>query len=101
VSGDDLAHALVATPLASSLSDARRTISQGAAYVNGELVREDRPLSEADLLHDRWLLLRRGKRTYHLLDVASRLPGRAAARPFIPNAGGILPAVYSLAIGWP
>ena len=73
VPGDDLAHALAATPLASSLSDARRTISQGAAYVNGELVREDRPLSEADLLHDRWLLLRRGKRTYHLLDVASRL----------------------------
>ena len=71
--GDDLAHALAATPLASSLSDARRTIAQGAAYVNGELVREDRPLSEADLLHDRWLLLRRGKRTYHLLDVASRL----------------------------
>jgi len=74
VPGDDLAHALAATPLASSLSDARRTIAQGAAYVNGELVREDRPLSEADLLHDRWLLLRRGKRTYHLLDVASRLP---------------------------
>ncbi len=79
VPGDDLAHALAATPLASSLSDARRTIAQGAAYVNGELVREDRPLSEADLLHDRWLLLRRGKRTYHLLDVASRLP--AERRP--------------------
>jgi tyrosyl-tRNA synthetase len=72
VPGDGLAHALAATPLASSLSDARRTIAQGAASVNGEVVREDRPLTPADLLYDRWLLLRRGKRTYHLFDAASR-----------------------------
>ena len=70
--GADLAHALAATPLASSLSDARRTIAQGAAYVNGAPAREDRSLSEADLLHGRWLVLRRGKRTYHLLDVTAR-----------------------------
>jgi tyrosyl-tRNA synthetase len=62
---------MAATPLASSLSDARRTIAQGAAYVNGEQVREDRPLSAGDLLYDRWVLLRRGKRTYHLLDADS------------------------------
>jgi len=67
----DLARTLAATPLASSLSDARRTIAQGAAYVNGEQVDEDRPLSEADLLYDRWMLLRKGKRTYHLLDAQS------------------------------
>ena len=72
VPGTDLAHALAATPLASSLSDARRTIAQGAAYVNGEPAREDRPLSEADLLHGRWLVLRKGKRTYHLLEVTAR-----------------------------
>ncbi len=72
VSGGTVATMLAATPLASSLSDARRTIAQGAAYVNGEAVREDRPLTSDDLLHDRWLLLRKGKRTYHLLDAASR-----------------------------
>jgi len=72
VPGDNLANALAATPLASSLSDARRTISQGAASVNGEVVREDRPLSAGELLHDRWLVLRKGKRNYHLLDAASR-----------------------------
>jgi tyrosyl-tRNA synthetase len=72
VPGEDLVRALAATPLASSLSDARRTIAQGAASVNGEVVREDRPLTPADLLYDRWLLLRRGKRTYHLFDAASR-----------------------------
>src|SRR5215470_12996408 len=33
--GEDLAHVLADTPLATSLSDARRTIAQGAAYVNG------------------------------------------------------------------
>ena len=69
--GVTLAAALAATPLASSLSDARRTISQGAASVNGEAVTDDRPLSEADLLYNRWLLLRKGKRNYHLLDAAT------------------------------
>jgi tyrosyl-tRNA synthetase len=67
----DLVRVLADTPLASSLSDARRTISQGAAYVNGEQVVEaDRALTAADLLHDRWLVLRKGKRNYHLLDAA-------------------------------
>ena len=62
-----LAAALVKTELASSLSDARRTISQGAASVNGDTVPADRPLTDADLLHGRWLLLRKGKKNYHLL----------------------------------
>jgi tyrosyl-tRNA synthetase len=70
--GVTLAAALAATPLASSLSDARRTIDQGAASVNGAVVPQDRPLTESDLLHQRWVLLRKGKRNYHLLDVASR-----------------------------
>jgi tyrosyl-tRNA synthetase len=67
----DLVHVLAGTPLASSVSDARRTISQGAARVNGEQVSDaERALTEADLLHGRWLLLRKGKRNYHLLDAA-------------------------------
>jgi tyrosyl-tRNA synthetase len=70
--GVTLAAALAVTPLASSLSDARRTISQGAAAINGDVIPEDRPLAESDLLYDRWLLLRKGKRTYHLLDAATR-----------------------------
>ena len=70
VPGVTLAAALGGTPLASSLSDARRTIGQRAASVNGEVVPEDRPLTEADLLYGRWLVLRKGKRNYHLLDAA-------------------------------
>jgi tyrosyl-tRNA synthetase len=69
--GVTLAAALAATPLASSLSDARRTITQGAASVNGEVVPAERPLTEDDLLYNRWLLLRKGKRNYHLLDAAT------------------------------
>src|SRR3984957_19556655 len=69
--GVTLAAALAATPLASSLSDARRTISQGAASVNGSVAGEDRPLVVGDLLYSRWLLLRKGKRNYHLLDAAT------------------------------
>jgi tyrosyl-tRNA synthetase len=69
--GVTLAAALAATPLASSLSDARRTIAQGAASVNGDVVPADRALTGADLLYDRWLLLRKGKRNYHLLDAAT------------------------------
>ncbi len=69
--GVTLAAALAATPLASSLSDARRTVSQGAASVNGEVIQADRPLAEGDLLYGRWLLLRKGKRNYHLLDAAT------------------------------
>ncbi|HSZ42200.1 MAG TPA: tyrosine--tRNA ligase [Trebonia sp.] len=67
----DLVHILACTPLASSVSDARRTITQGAAYVNGAHEESgERTLTEADLLHGRWLVLRKGKRTYHLLDAA-------------------------------
>jgi tyrosyl-tRNA synthetase len=69
--GVTLAAALAATPLASSLSDARRTITQGAASVNGEVVPAERALTEDDLLYNRWLLLRKGKRNYHLLDAAT------------------------------
>ena len=71
-SSGTVATMLAATPLASSLSDARRAIAQGAVYVNGQPIREDRPLSEIPLLHSRWALVRKGKRTHHLLDADAR-----------------------------
>jgi tyrosyl-tRNA synthetase len=63
-----LADVTAATPLASSLSDARRALAQGALYVNGERADGERRLGPDDLLHGRWILLRKGKRTHHLLD---------------------------------
>jgi tyrosyl-tRNA synthetase len=63
-----LVDVVAGTPLASSLSDARRSVAQGALYVNGERADPERRLTAGDLLHGRWILLRKGKRTHHLLE---------------------------------
>jgi tyrosyl-tRNA synthetase len=54
---------LVATGLVNGNGAARRTVSEGGAYVNNERITSDewRP-SEDDLLHGRWLVVRKGKR---------------------------------------
>jgi tyrosyl-tRNA synthetase len=54
---------LVTSGLAASRGAARRTVNEGGAYVNNAKVAEEdwRP-SQADLLHGKWLVLRRGKR---------------------------------------
>ncbi|MDN3358078.1 tyrosine--tRNA ligase [Actinomadura sp. DC4] len=54
---------LVETGLVSSKSEARRTIAQGGAYLNNVKVTDETATPEpADLLHGRFLVLRRGKR---------------------------------------
>ncbi|HEX9633895.1 MAG TPA: tyrosine--tRNA ligase [Candidatus Limnocylindria bacterium] len=54
---------LVATGLARSLSDARRTVSDGGIYLNNRRVTDAATVPAAeDLIHGRWLVLRRGKR---------------------------------------
>jgi tyrosyl-tRNA synthetase len=55
---------MVASGLSKSNGDARRTISEGGAYLNNERV-EDPELvpAEADLIGGAWLVLRRGKKT--------------------------------------
>ena len=60
---------LVATGVASSNSDARRLVAQRAVRANGDVVDEQGGLARAGLLHGRWLLLRKGKTTYHLVEV--------------------------------
>jgi tyrosyl-tRNA synthetase len=55
---------LTAVGLAKSNGDARRAIAQGGVYVNNRrLDDEDAVLGESDLLHGRFAVLRRGKRT--------------------------------------
>jgi tyrosyl-tRNA synthetase len=67
-SGTPLADLLVETGLATSKSQARRTLQQGGAYVNDRQVDEtDRVIGPADLLSDRYVVLRRGKKDYHLV----------------------------------
>jgi tyrosyl-tRNA synthetase len=53
--------ALLLTHLASSRRDARQQLSQGAIYLNGVRVAEDRPLGPGDVLYGRWVVLRKGR----------------------------------------
>ncbi|MDG2025299.1 MAG: tyrosine--tRNA ligase [Actinomycetota bacterium] len=61
---------LVETDLSQSRKEAKRAISEGGVYLNGDRV-TDAELSptNADLLHGKYLLLRRGKKLWHLLVV--------------------------------
>ncbi|GAB2522177.1 tyrosyl-tRNA synthetase [Paramicrobacterium agarici] len=60
--GSSVAQLLVDTELTKSLGEARRAIDQGGVYVNNEKVTEPDAVAEA-LLHRRFLVLRRGKKT--------------------------------------
>ncbi len=53
-----------ATGLVASKSAARRAVKEGGAYLNNQKIADEEAVpTEADLLHGRWLLLRRGKRS--------------------------------------
>lgn len=54
--------------LAASKGEARRALGQGGVYVNGERADDARRLGADDLLADRYVLLRRGKKAYAVLD---------------------------------
>ena len=62
-----LVDGLVQTGLSQSKSAARKAVEQGGAYVNNRREGADRSLTEADLLHGRYVVLRRGKREQALL----------------------------------
>ena len=68
---DDDVAVFVATGLASSNGDARRTRAQRAYYANGRQLAENDRLSDLALLHGRYLLLRKGKKSHHLVEVLS------------------------------
>jgi tyrosyl-tRNA synthetase len=60
------------TGIVASKSAARRAVTEGGAYLNNTKVTEqDAVPSRADLLHGRYLILRRGKRTVGAVDVRS------------------------------
>ncbi len=61
--GITVADALARSGLVASKGAGRRTIAEGGAYVaNMRVTDEAAVLGAADLLHDRWVLLRRGRR---------------------------------------
>jgi tyrosyl-tRNA synthetase len=65
----ELGPVLVRVGLASSLGDARRQVEQGGISVNGQRIEPGRVLGSDDVLHGRWILLRKGKRGWAALDV--------------------------------
>jgi tyrosyl-tRNA synthetase len=68
--GDQIA-VLVQSGLAASNGEARRTLTQKGFKANGQTLEETKSLLEVDLLHGRYMLLRKGKTNFHLLTVAN------------------------------
>lgn len=67
--GVDIVDLLVETGLAKSRSDARRTLDQRGIYVNDVQLAGTASLTNEDLLHDRYVMLRSGKKRRHLIVV--------------------------------
>jgi tyrosyl-tRNA synthetase len=68
-----VAELLVLTGLANSRSDARRTVGDGGVYLNNQRVADGEAAPQAEeLLHGRWLILRRGKRKVAVVESARR-----------------------------
>jgi tyrosyl-tRNA synthetase len=67
VGGRTVVDVLVDTELAQSRGDAKRAVGEGGVYLNGERINDlDHEVSGSDLLHGRFLLLRRGKKRWHV-----------------------------------
>jgi tyrosyl-tRNA synthetase len=65
--GVDIVGLLVDAGLASSNSDARRALEQGAISVNGERAAVGRKVGRDDVRHGRYVVLRKGKKSYAVL----------------------------------
>ncbi|WP_419907577.1 tyrosine--tRNA ligase [Candidatus Poriferisodalis sp.] len=64
--GASVVDVLVDAELAQSRSEARRALAEGSVYINGERTSDpDRVVDASDLLHGRYVLLRRGKKRWH------------------------------------
>src|SRR3984957_1473429 len=68
--GIDIVELVTRTELASSLSEARRFVEQGGVYVNNVRVGDGAVIDASQLLHGRYVILRRGRRQMHLVVVA-------------------------------
>jgi len=65
-----VANLMAAAGVAATVSAARRAIAEGGAYLNNQRVTDEKAVPGAgDLLHGRYLILRRGKRTVGAVEV--------------------------------
>ncbi len=67
--GVPLIDLLARTGLAKSKGAARRTLDQGGVYLNNQRVDGDRPVTTSDLGTESMLVLRMGKKAYHIVRV--------------------------------
>jgi tyrosyl-tRNA synthetase len=67
--GFDVLAALEHAGLVKSRSEARRALDQGGVYVNNRKVDAQTQISASDLIHGRFLIVRRGKRDHALLSI--------------------------------
>ncbi len=68
-SGEDMVGVLVKEGMFFSLSEARRFIEQGSLYINGQKFNNSL-LGEADFIHGKYAIVRRGKNTHAILQLA-------------------------------
>ncbi len=68
---DDVVAVFTRTALATSNGDARRALAQRSFYANGAQLDENSLLSDVKLVHGRYLLLRKGKKSHHLVEISS------------------------------
>ena len=72
-----IAGVMVSAGTAPTLSAARRAIAEGGVYLNNHRITEDQVLTPANLYHDRYASVRRGKRTVAVFEWV--MPGEAGA----------------------
>ena len=63
---DDTFGVLARAQVVASTSEARRTVDQKGLRVNGAVLEKDETLASKGFLHDRYVLVRKGKTGYHL-----------------------------------
>ena len=88
--GDLLVDLLAATGVVASKTAARRAVAEGGASVNNvKITDETAVLTSDDLLHGRWAVLRRGRRTLAVVDAGAAGAGAGSAG----GRGGRAPAI--------
>ena len=67
---DDVFGLLSRVGVTASTSEARRTVQQKGLRVNGQTLEEGQTLASKGFLHEKYVLVRKGKTSYHLLELA-------------------------------
>ncbi len=67
--GVDLLNFLADTAIFPSKGEARKMIQNGGLSINGNKITEMNPLNISHLLHDKFLLIQKGKKNYYLVTV--------------------------------